>query len=420
MMTRIKRSRHRFTFPRASTRQVGGSRLPLLIAIGLLILVSSWRLLSSHLSLRPLKIQAKKNPRWAYVFLLADVDPERPFYRGLLYNIMVSTYVLKHDPTTTSKTKADIVVLVQMTSSSKTSALPEESFLQRMNVKVRYLPSDNNPSFYSLVLAKFEVLQLTEYSKALFLDSDVLPFCNLDYLLQLSEEGVLQETVLHAMYEDPVNAGLFVVTPKKQYYDEVQAVIQRHGIPSKENWDTSIGWGNESVDYRLWDMKQGSGWSFYCADADQGLLLYWARFVRKSLSIIVGPVIEQYTSSATPTTIPSIDLFSAYSCLPPAASGRSKTFAANAGQMAASLPVYQDFFHMVGYSKAWEMPPSRSVPSSREQITSSSEYWYFLLRRVQAEYDIDNIIPHMDLLSSSIPKPRVRGDLFTTVDNSGF
>jgi hypothetical protein len=424
MMTRIKRSRRNFTFVRALKQRA--FRFPIVLTLcGLLVLVSS-RYRSPLVVLDPQNqnsiVKQEKNHRWAYVFLLADVDPERPFYRGLLFNIMVSTYLLKYDSTSASKTKADIVVLVQMASSSQSSKLPEETFLQRMNVQVRYLPSIHgmSPTFYSLVLAKFQVLRLTEYSKILFLDGDVLPFCNLDYLLKLSEEGVLQETVLHAMYEDPVNAGLFVVTPKQEYYDQVQTIIQNHGMPgmpSKENnWNSSVGWGNESVDYRLWDMKQGRGWGFYCADADQGLLLYWARFLRRNLSIIVGPVIEQYSSSTTPTTISSNGLL-AYSCLAPApAMGRSKTFAQNAGPKAASLPVYQDFFHKVGYSKAWEMPPTRPVPTSKEQVKSSSEYWYFLLQQVKEQFDIENIIPPLNLLSASIPKPRVRGDLFTTVE----
>jgi hypothetical protein len=423
MMTRIKRSSRNFTLVRALKQQA--FRFPIVLTLcGLLVFVSC-RYRSPLVVLDPQNqnqnsiAKQETNHRWAYVFLLADVDPERPFYRGLLYNIMASTYLLKHDSTSASKTKADIVVLVQMASSSQSSKLPEETFLQRMNVQVRYLPSNHgiSPTFYSLVLAKFQVLRLTEYSKILFLDGDVLPFCNLDYLLQLSEEGMLQETVLHAMYDDPVNAGLFVVTPKQEYYDQVQAIIQNHGMPSKENWDASVGWGNESVDYRLWDMKQGRGWGFYCADADQGLLLYWARFLRKDLSIIVGPVIEQYSSSTTPTIISSNGLL-AHSCLAPLAPtmGRSKTFAENAGPKAASLPVYQDFFHMVGYSKAWEMPPTRPVPTSKEQVKSSSEYWYFLLQRVKEQFDIENIIPPLSLLSASIPKPRVRGDLFTTVE----
>ena len=199
--------------------------------------------------------------RWAYVFLLADVDPERPFYRGLLYNILVSSYSLTKYEESVPPTKAEIVVLVQMASTSKASKLPEEEFLKRMNVKIRYINQNDNRSpsstFYTLVLAKFEIFKLTEYSKILFLDGDVLPLCNLDYLLELSEKGVLKETVLHAMYEDPVNAGMFVISPSIGYYEEIQSIIQRHGIPSKENWSPRVGWGGRNcrisiVGFKAW------------------------------------------------------------------------------------------------------------------------------------------------------------------------
>jgi len=369
------------------------------------------------------------NPKWAYVFLLADVNPEEPSYQGILYNIFVSTYVLKHDPTAQSHSKADIVVMVQMSPSSKESKLREESFLQRMGIKILYLEPTSLTTiqvdtFYSLVLAKFHVLKLTEYSKVLFLDGDVLTLCNLDYLLALSEEGkVLKETVLHAMYEDPVNAGLFIVTPKQEYYDEVQSIIKRHGIPSKENWDPEVGWGDKSIDYRLWDMNQGKGWKFYCADADQGLLLYWSRFVRKEVSIIVGPVIEQYSPSnydGAPERVTSGALLE-HSCVERDLQkhGRTGTFAANAGPMAASLPFYQDFFHMVGYSKAWELPPVRPVPSSRDRVDSSSEYWYFLLQKVKDQFDSGKSIPPVEEITKSIPQPRIRGDLISVADGPG-
>jgi len=358
---------------------------------------------------------------WAYVFLLADVDPEEPSYHGLLYNIFVSTYVLKHDPSAESHSRADIVVMVQMSPSSKEPKLREDAFLQRMGVKILYLePIATNDTFYSLVLAKFHVLKLTEYSKILFLDADVLAFCNLDYLLELSEEGtLLKETVLHAMYDDPVNAGVFIVTPNEKYYGEVQSIIQQHGIPSKDNWDPAVGWGNKSVDYRLWDMRQGKGWNFYCADADQGLLLYWSRFVRKEVSIIVGPVIENYSpaNNGAPKTVSSGALLEK-SCVQRHLEkyGRTGTFAQNAGPMAASLPFYQDFFHMVGYSKAWEMPPHGPIPNSKDEVSSSAEYWYFLLQSVKDQFDSENIIPPIQEITKSIPQPRIRGDLIAVAD----
>src|SRR6056300_1415483 len=97
----------------------------------LILLATSWCFIALYHMPSSMKMRYI-NPKWAYVFLLADVDPAEPSYQGILYNIFVSTYVLKHDPTAQSHSKADIVVMVQMSPSSKESRLREEPFLERM------------------------------------------------------------------------------------------------------------------------------------------------------------------------------------------------------------------------------------------------------------------------------------------------
>jgi hypothetical protein len=393
---------------------------------------------------------------WAYVFLLADIDPDRASYRGMLYNVMVATYSLKyHQPdlqppstkydsnhtTTNSRSRAsqaDIIVLLQMSESTNHTRLPtrEEELLRRLRIQPRYLPkpvennnyaSSSSSSFYQLVMAKFHVWDLIDYTRVIFLDSDVLPLCPLDYLMELSEtQQLLKQNVLHAMYDDPVNAGLFMVTPNRTHFQELQRLIQnnnnnnRHGTKSKNLSSSSWTTTSATPDYRLWkSLETKRGWDFYCADSDQGLLLYWSRFVRQQVSILVGPTIEHYDGEGPPAVVPSRFL-SQYSCLlpPPVASsssggvGRKNTFAQNVNERASLLPVYQDFFHMVGYSKAWEMPLTRPVPTQISNIQSSWEYWYFLLDKVKRDFDVDGVIPALESLSRTLEKPKLRGDLF--------
>lgn len=359
--------------------------------------------------------------RWAYAFLLADCDPSQPYYRGILYNTLVSTYILKYQESSSSS--ADIVLLISMAANYHQDRLPrvEEELLERMQIQYRYiLPKPTKPmTFYELVLLKFQVLDLVEYSRVLVLDGDVLPLCNLDYLLQLSEEGVLEETVLHAMYEDPVNAGLWVVKPGS--YPQLQDVLKQRQEQSYQ-WNPQMGWkgseastnGSDAIDYRLWDGETGSGWDFYCADSDQGLLLYWSRFLQKHVSIIVGDTIERYSGSSVLFRVSrSSDIFANRSCLPPPMNNRRKTFAQNINTKVSSMIFYQDFYHMVGYSKAWESQLKRQIPLRKEDVQSSTEYWYFVLQKVVQRFDLDRIIPTpLSKLPASIGEPRVRGDLF--------
>ena len=45
------------------------------------------------------------------------------------------------------------------------------------------------PIFTQAMLDKFQILDLTEYSRVIFLDSDVIPLCNMDYTFEFSEGG---------------------------------------------------------------------------------------------------------------------------------------------------------------------------------------------------------------------------------------
>ena len=352
------------------------------------------------------------SPRWAYVFFLGACDPTHPSYRGGLYNILVASYVLKYR----ESSPADVLVLVQMAHNTTHRTLPpmDISMLQTLGVKVRYIPKPTcQPSFYELVIQKMWVFTLVEYTRILFLDTDVLPLCNLDYLFMLSEKGILQENVLHAMYDDPVNAGLFVITPNLEHYQQIQQVIRRvspdHILPPP-NFDPVLGWG-QKVDYGLWNGETGQGWTFYCADADQGLLLYWTKYLRQSVSIIIGNQIEHTTRSGTHTVTNALDQ---YSCLLSPSKQLQGNFASNANARAASLPFYRDFHHAVGFSKFWEQKALRHIPKRMDQVHSSTEYWYLLLQSLVDNFQLSDI--PTGHLRDSIGPPAHRGDLFV-VDN---
>jgi hypothetical protein len=340
-------------------------------------------------------------PRWAYVFLMAACDPENPWYRGTLYNILVATYSLKYygkgQDRTRSNSKADVIVLVQMAFETAQEVLPatDVQLLQKMGIQIRYIPKPKTqPNFYSLVMEKFRILELTEYSRVTFLDGDILPLCNLDYVMELSQSGVLQENVLHAMYLDPVNAGFFVLTPGMDKYRQVMDIVHRvspTGELPPPRFDARKGWGNHTLgNYRLWDGQEfkSADWTFYCAQADQGLLLHYTKFVLQSVSIIIGDEMEHTikangngngngTMVVTTTRTPNFLLN--YSCLPPG--NNTGTFASNQSPMAASLPFYRDFHHSVGFSKFWE----QSLPvaaddkvvfrkQTRTHVASSKHY----------------------------------------------
>ncbi|KAL3893525.1 MAG: hypothetical protein SGARI_008124 [Bacillariaceae sp.] len=170
--------------------------------------------------------------KWAYAFLVSGCGEKSPGYKGFLYNIMVAAERLRE-----MGSKADVVVLVQMAYDSPEKSLPtiEEELLCSTGVKIRYLPKPRakiHECFYNLMLEKFRVLELVEYIRVLYLASDILPECNLDYIFELSEpEGqakpLLKENLIIANTEEASNGGFFMLRPSMEDWDLMVREIRR-------------------------------------------------------------------------------------------------------------------------------------------------------------------------------------------------
>ena len=266
--------------------------------------------------LSPLLLQPPPTPpasstvrrNWAYAFLVAGVDPSKPeLYRGFLYNIFVSSYILH-----IKGSRATIVVLIQMSCLSKHRTLPQfdVDLLKAANITIRYLPkfrSAKSEHFYAVTLEKFRVLELDEYSRVLFLDSDVMPMCSLDYLFELSEpehknqRSLLKENVVLAWKDEPAHAALFMMRPSRADYEELQHVIRKKeekalALPYP-HWNEVEGWGHNFSDTDDWrsPMKaHGMKWDWHAVIADQGLLYYWTKYCKKDVSLIIKHQIEHW------------------------------------------------------------------------------------------------------------------------------
>ena len=94
------------------------------------------------------------------------------------------------------------------------------------------------------MMEKFRILKLTEYSRVMYLDYDVMPTCNLDYMFELSDplpESTksfrLKENVILAYRSEPSSGGLFLVKPNSTDYDDIQRIIHEKETRS---WNQSF------------------------------------------------------------------------------------------------------------------------------------------------------------------------------------
>ena len=82
---------------------------------------------------------------------------------------------------------------------------------------------------------KFEILDLVQYSRVLFLDSDIMPFCNLDYLFHLSDwsNAVLKDNLVFAWRNEPANGGIFMLKPNHTDYLNIKEIQRNQLILNK-------------------------------------------------------------------------------------------------------------------------------------------------------------------------------------------
>ena len=169
-------------------------------------------------------VDLSKQPpsKYAYVFIIGGCRPEKPNYKGFLYNVFVAAQLLHENGS-----QQDIIVLVQMSTKTNATMLPDEDLkvLQALHIRVMYLTKNRHESYYDLQMSKFQVLALTQYCRILLMDADVMPLTNLDYLFYLSDlDGLLKENVVVPTTMELANGSFFMVAPKPGDFEELSQI----------------------------------------------------------------------------------------------------------------------------------------------------------------------------------------------------
>jgi hypothetical protein len=234
-------------------------------------LANDTTVITSTTSLFNLTSNVEIDSVYAYAFVVGGCDPDRPSYLNYIYNIMVATDILR-----SSGSKGDVVVFFQMKSTSEANTLPDNDIrlLNAMKIRIKYIPKAKGENFFRTMLDKFRVLGLIEYRRVLFMDSDVMPTGNLDYLFLNSDNDtpLLKENLVIAGREEPANGGFFMITPGRDELIEMNSIIQRrqrlsHNL-SHPYFDAVVGWGHIIEPPDRWELrtgKHGSTWEFWAA-----------------------------------------------------------------------------------------------------------------------------------------------------------
>jgi hypothetical protein len=360
--------------------------------------------------------------QWAYAFLMAGVDVENPGYLGIFYNVLVSAEVLRQKERSGGikdgsnnatrngnrpSLQPDIIVMVQMSQNSTHDRLTkqEEDILTTMGVRIYYLDIPARQSFYTMQFEKFRILQMTEYKRIIFMDGDVLPFCSLDYLFELSDpvintnhaelrqrQPLLKENLILTWRMEPAHGGFFMLSPKEGDYEQLQEIIHRRErqVMNGEDFDRVTGWGHIITPPDKWHSLSGieglnaTLWSWHGDFADQGLLYYWTKYYKKNVSIVTRGNVENWSSDGS--TVLSRAL-SGYGCVRKEDTQQNRY--ANNKKMDRFVP-YRDFRHFSGRSKPWLVADEVDMNNTYrfQDVQTPQEYWFFLFRRIIERFDL--------------------------------
>lgn len=356
---------------------------------------SSYNLLSINVSdsqskhlIHPRSETNVTHSKYAYAYVIGGCNPYNPGYRGFIYNILISTKILRD-----LGSQNDMIVFVQLSYGyTDSTTLPDVDIraLQYYNIHVNYISPSPYESFYDTVLNKFHILQLTQYKRIILMDGDVMPVSNLDYLFHLSDDNIygignstLKENLVVAGPWEPANAGFFMLTPHVGDYELIQQIIltREEKVKDKDGikFDEYEGWGHviEAPDEWVGRKQRGTNWTFHFSFSDQGLLYYWTKYVKKSVSTVYFERVENL--SADINGVPKLER-----SLGNILSKYSKPLVSSYGSCTKFMC---DFHHFTGTLKPWLRKPPEDL-SNETKLYDSLHLWWHYLKIVDAELEL--------------------------------
>ena len=313
----------------------------------------------------------------AYVFILGGVGYDDPsLHRSFLYNILISASVLRE-----RGTMADLVLYVQVSSSSPANSLipEEERWLRFFDVDIRYLKKANRESIQAINMAKPIIFNMTEYSRVLFLDGDVLVLGNLDYLFEKSLSGTFRGNVMVPGKMAPMNGGFALITPGN--FSEIKNLVSsKFGDNVGRSMDKYAGWGHIMAEDDRWINRDGEikghFWDFNGAKVDQGFFYYWLKYVIKDVTILIKGYAFDWGIDNTTGKAALVDVSNAY-------------------LEELSKPIYRwkdvcstwwcDFYHPTGkMNKIWRepLPADFDIHDKEQESRSILHFWFHRLAQL--------------------------------------
>lgn len=122
------------------------------------------------------------------------------------------------------------------------------------------------PNEDACYMAKIRALQLTEYERIMYVDSDILFQSDPRELFVTAPDTSL---VAFDGSKSPLNGGLYVLTPSNQAFADLRDLANSGGFNPNTGW---MDYGHFE-DWRIPGAERN--WTFWCAHSDQGIVYYY-------------------------------------------------------------------------------------------------------------------------------------------------
>ena len=161
--------------------------------------------------------------KYAYAWVLGGIHEDKPSYKGFVWTILISANILQREGS-----DADFCLFARLSPNSNLSDFPVEDkrLFRALDINVVLLDKPKKESFDQLVYDKFLAIDLAAYKRVMFLDGDMMPLTNLDYIFHLSDPDyqaiptLLKPNLIMATRGEPCNTGMFMIEPSHQNFQK--------------------------------------------------------------------------------------------------------------------------------------------------------------------------------------------------------
>jgi lipopolysaccharide biosynthesis glycosyltransferase len=246
------------------------------------------------------------------------------------------------------------------------------AFFQKLRMNIEYLPKHKDSKSPPCAMEKFHIFRYHEYKHILFLDSGVLPLCNVDHYFDLQERDIVAPNLVVAFNNEPSYSGVFLISPQMGDWEIFK------DIPDYTN--STNGFGVPLNETAEGIRRNYTAWNWHQVEQDQGVLYHWVRYVKKNVTILDKHRLRRYSEANGTTQLIQESHNFSIAC-PSAIAFEQRSL--------PDFPIIRDFMHFTGRRKPW-LAFNWTQGQFDHQLNTSTkaELWAFAVKMAWKKYKL--------------------------------